>query len=132
VRPGGLTAAACPQHTPGMASDEVDDYLAGLPEADRNALEALRRTILGIVPEAEEGLSYGSPSFKVGGKAIAGFAAYKNHLSYLPHSGSVLATIAEDVAGYKTSKGALQFTNDKPLPKALVKKLIGARRAELA
>ena len=115
-----------------MANNEVDEYLAGLPEADRAALEALRRTILGIVPDAEEGISYGSPSFKVAGKAVAGFAAYKNHLSYLPHSGSVLATIAEDVAGYRTSKGALQFTNDKPLPKALVKKLIGARRAELA
>ena len=115
-----------------MASDEVDDYLAGLPEADRVALEALRRTILEIVPDAEEGISYGSPSFKVGGKAVAGFAAAKHHLSYLPHSGTVLATIAADVAGYKTSKGALQFTNDTRLPKALVKKLIATRRAELA
>ena len=128
----GLTTVAGPQHTPGMASDEVDDYLAGLPEADRAALEALRRTILEIVPDAVEGISYGSPSFKVGGKAVAGFAAYKDHLSYLPHSGSVLATIAADVVAYKTSKGALQFTNDTRLPKALVKKLIATRRAELA
>jgi uncharacterized protein YdhG (YjbR/CyaY superfamily) len=126
-----LTVAVSTQHTPGMASKEVDEYLAGLPEADRVALEALRRTILAVVPDAEEGISYGSPSFKVGGKAVAGFAAYKNHLSYLPHSGSVLATMADDVAGYKTSKGALQFTNDTPLPKALVAKLIAARRAEL-
>lgn len=129
---GGLTTVAGPQHTLGMASDEVDDYLAGLPEADRVALEALRRTILEIVPDAEEGISYGSPSFKVGGKAVAGFAAAKHHLSYLPHSGTVLATIAADVAGYETSKGALQFTNDTRLPKALVKKLIATRRAELA
>ena len=115
-----------------MASNEVDEYLAGLPEADRVALQALRRTILEIVPDAVEGISYGSPSFKVGGKAVAGFAAYKDHLSYLPHSGSVLATIAADVVADQTSKGALQFTNDRPLPKALVEKLIAARRAELA
>ena len=90
-----------------MASNEVDEYLAGLPEADRVALQALRRTILEIVPDAVEGISYGSPSFKVGGKAVAGFAAYKDHLSYLPHSGSVLATIAASVAPTAAATAAL-------------------------
>jgi uncharacterized protein YdhG (YjbR/CyaY superfamily) len=67
------------------------------------------------------------PAFRLHGKVIAGFAAFKNHLSYLPHSGSVLAELAGDVGGYVTSKGALQFSIDKSLPKSLVKKLIAVR-----
>jgi uncharacterized protein YdhG (YjbR/CyaY superfamily) len=71
------------------------------------------------------------PAFKVQGKTVAGFAAFKNHLSYLPHSGSVLATLPEDVEPYETSKGSLKFTINKPLPKRLVKTLIHARMQEL-
>jgi uncharacterized protein YdhG (YjbR/CyaY superfamily) len=81
---------------------------------------------------AEEGISYGMPAFRLDGKVIAGFAAFKNHLSYLPHSGAVLAELADDVADYVTSKGALQFSIDKPLPKTLVKKLIAARLRDIA
>ncbi len=114
-----------------MTAKQIDDYLAELDEPQRSTLTALRRTILEIVPDAEQGLSYAMPSFKVGGKAVAGFAAFKNHLSYLPHSGSVLAELGDQVGGYTTSKGALQFPVDKPLPKRLVKRLITARRREL-
>jgi uncharacterized protein YdhG (YjbR/CyaY superfamily) len=110
---------------------EVDRYLAALEEPKRSTLEALRTSILEIVPEAEQSLSYGVPAFKIGGKAVAGFAAQKQHLSYLPHSGSVLTSLAGDVAGYETSKGTLRFALDKPLPKRLVKKLVTARLREL-
>ena len=115
-----------------MAVGEVDRYLAALDEPKRSTLEALRTSILEIVPEAEQSLSYGAPAFKIGGKAVAGFAAQKQHLSYLPHSGSVLTSLAGDVAGYETSKGTLRFAVDKPLPKRLVKKLVTARLRELA
>jgi uncharacterized protein YdhG (YjbR/CyaY superfamily) len=71
------------------------------------------------------------PAFKLEGKTVAGFAAFKNHLSYLPHSGSVLTTLGDDVAGYETSKGSLRFAVDKPLPKGLVKKLVTTRMREL-
>jgi uncharacterized protein YdhG (YjbR/CyaY superfamily) len=84
-----------------------------------------------IVPEAEQGISYGAPAFKVQGKAVAGFAVFKSHLTYVPHSGSVLATLADDTAAYETSKGSLRFAVDKPLPKRLVKKLVSARMREL-
>jgi uncharacterized protein YdhG (YjbR/CyaY superfamily) len=67
------------------------------------------------------------PAFRLRGKVIAGFAAFKNHLSYLPHSGSVLTELPDDVAKYVTSKGTLQFPVDMPLPEALVAKLIAAR-----
>jgi uncharacterized protein YdhG (YjbR/CyaY superfamily) len=114
-----------------VAPQEIDRYLAALDEPKRSTLEALRTSILEIVPEAEQGISYGAPAFKVQGKAVAGFAAFKSHLSYVPHSGSVLATLQDDTAPYETSKGSLKFAVDKPLPKRLVKKLISARMREL-
>lgn len=114
-----------------MSQQEIDDYLANLEEPKRTTLQELRQTIHSIVPEAEQGISYGMPAFRLHGRVIAGFAAFKNHLSYLPHSGSVFAELPDDVAGYVTSKGALQFPIDKPLPNALVKKLIAVRLREV-
>ena len=110
-----------------VSSYEIDEYLADLEEPKRSTLQRLRQTILEIVPEAEEGISYQVPAFRIDGKVVAGFAAFKNHLSYLPHSGSVFPLLRDEVAGYKTSKGALQFPVDSPLPKALVERLIRVR-----
>ena len=114
-----------------MAPDEIDRYLAALDEPKRSTLEARRKSIMEILPGADQGLSYGVPAFKVKGKAVAGFAAFKNHLSYVPHSGSVLAMLHDDIASYETSKGSLRFAIDKPLPKRFVKKLVSARMREL-
>jgi uncharacterized protein YdhG (YjbR/CyaY superfamily) len=113
-----------------MSKDEVDRYLAALEEPKRSSLDALRRTILDIVPEVEQCISYGVPAFRLQGKVIAGFAAFKNHLSYLPHSGSVFRELGDTISHYKTSSGALQFPVDRPLPKALVKKLIAIRKRQ--
>ena len=113
-----------------MSSDEIDHYLADLEEPKRSTLQRLRQTILEVVPEAEEGISYQVPAFRIDGKVIAGFAAFKNHLSYLPHSGSVFRLLPDEVASYKTSKGALQFPVDSPLPKPLVEQLIRVRIAQ--
>lgn len=113
-----------------MSTAAVDDYLHGLDEPKRSTLEALRRTILEIVPEAEQLISYGLPAFRVGGKTVAGFGAFKDHLSYLPFSGSVLVQLADELEGYTMTKSALHFPVDRPLPKPLVKKLISLRRAE--
>ena len=115
-----------------MSAEEIDAYLATVEEPKRSTLEALRRTILEILPDAEQCISYGMPAFKVEGKAIAGFAAFTNHLSYFPHSGSVLPALGDAVAGYKGSKGTLQFAIDRPLPKALVEQLIAVRQRQLA
>jgi uncharacterized protein YdhG (YjbR/CyaY superfamily) len=102
-----------------------------LDEPQRSTLETLRKSIMEVVPGAEQCISYGMPAFKVQGKTVAGFAAFKNHLSYLPHSGSVLATLADDTMPYEASKGSLKFAINKPLPKRLVKKLIHTRMREL-
>ena len=73
-----------------MAPQDIDSYLATVDEPRRTTLEELRRSILAVIPDAEQCISFGMPAFKVRGKTVAGFAAFKNHLSYLPHSGSVL------------------------------------------
>lgn len=114
-----------------MSRKEIDAYIANLDEPKRSMLEQLRQTILGIIPEAEECISYGMPAFRLNGKVVAGFAAFKDHLSYLPHSGSVLGELADEVAGYATTKGSLHFPVDQPLPKALVKRLLEARISQL-
>ena len=114
-----------------MSAEEVDEYLRGVEEPKRSTLEALRATILEIVPDAEQVISYRVPAFRVGGKTIAGFAAFNDHLSYLPFSGSVLAQLPDDLEGYTMTKSSLHFPVDRPLPKALVNKLIGVRVREL-
>jgi uncharacterized protein YdhG (YjbR/CyaY superfamily) len=110
-----------------MSEEEVDSYLAALEEPKQSTLRELRQTILAVIPDAEQCISYRMPAFRLRGKVIAGFAAFKNHLSYLPHSGSVLPELHEEVAGYETTKGALHFPVDTPLPWALVKKLVDVR-----
>ena len=72
-------------------------------------------------------MSYGVPAFRLQGKVVAGFAAFKNHLSYLPHSGSVFPALKEELGQYKTTTGALHFPIDAPLPKALVERLVSVR-----
>jgi len=110
-----------------VSAEEVDEYLRRVEEPKRGTLQALRRTILEIVPDAEEVISYGVPAFRVRGETVAGFAAFTNHLSYLPFSGSVLEQLSDDLAGYTMTKGALHFPVDHPLPKTLVKKLVAVR-----
>lgn len=110
-----------------MSEAEIDAYLSTLSEPQKSTLSALRENIMAILPECEQGISYGIPAFKLHGKAIAGFAAFKNHLSYFPHSGSVLPRLRKDVAKFSTSKGTLRFANDVPLPVDLVEKLVNIR-----
>lgn len=114
-----------------MSAEEVDRYLSGIEEPKRATLERLRQSILKVVPDAEQGISYGMPAFRVGGRVVAGFAAFKNHLTYVPHSGSVLNQLSDDLAGYSMSKSALRFPIDEPLPDALVHKLVTVRLGQL-
>ena len=113
-----------------VSKGEIDQYLGTLDEPKRATLARLRDTIVAIVPDAEQCISYGMPAFKLHGKTVAGFAAFKSHLSYLPHSGSVIPQLAEETGGYTKTKGSLHFPVDKPLPKKLVKKLLDVRMAE--
>lgn len=109
----------------------IDEYLARAPEPQRTTLMQLRNTLSELLPEAAEELSYGVPAFKIGGKAVAGYAYFKDHCSYLPHSGGVLTGMADELEGYEWSKGTLKFPVDAPPPRALVERLVTKRLEEL-
>lgn len=114
-----------------MAVNPVDHYLDALDEPARSTLRQLRDTLAELLPEAVQTLSYGAPAFKVRGKTVAGFAAHKQHLNYLPHSGTVVSALGDELAGYETTKGSVKLGLDSPLPKDLVRKLVDARLSEL-
>jgi len=115
----------------GVSAEEVDEYLLAVEEPKRGTLQALRRTILEIVPDAEQVLSYRVPAFRARGRIVAGFAAFKDHLSYVPFSGSVLGELGDELRGYTMTKSSLHFPVDRPLPKTLVQKLIALRLEEI-
>ena len=114
----------------GSAASDVDAYLAKVPEPARTTLEKVRATIRSAVPaEATEGLSYGMPAFRYKGALVA-YAAFTDHCSFFPMNASLIDKMQDELKGYRTSKGTLQFPLDKPLPAALVKKMVKARMAE--
>ncbi|MBL0158534.1 MAG: DUF1801 domain-containing protein [Bryobacterales bacterium] len=114
----------------GPGPNDVDEYLARVPEPAHSTLQKMRAMIRAAAPpEATEGLSYGMPAFRYKG-ALVGYAAFKAHCSLFPMSASVVDSMPEDVKGYRTSKGTIQFSMDKPLPAALVKKIVKARVAQ--
>lgn len=111
----------------GNGTAAVDAYLANVPEPAHTTLQKLRATIRAAVPtETVEEISYGMPAFRYKG-GLVGYAAFKQHCSFFPMSTSLLDDFAEDVKNFRTSKGTLQFPQDKPLPAALVKKMVKAR-----
>lgn len=114
-----------------MSIEDIDEYLVVLDEPHRTTLASLRTTLREVLPQAQEGMSYGAPVFLVDGKRVAGFSASRAHLTYLPHSGSTLAGLTHELAGYKVAKGSFRFPVDQPLPAALVHRLVQARLAEV-
>lgn len=110
---------------------KIGVYLASVPHDKRAALETLRAQIKRMAPDAEEYFTYGMPAFKLG-KGLAGYAAAKHHCALYPMSSTIVPLLADALSGFKTSKGTIQFTVEKPLPEALVAKIIKARIAEIA
>jgi uncharacterized protein YdhG (YjbR/CyaY superfamily) len=107
----------------------IDEYLVQQPPKSRTALEKLRQIILSVAPDAEEVISYAMPAFKYHG-ILVGFAGWKNHSGFYPWNSRTVTEFKEDLKGYETSKGAVQFPLDKPIPVALVKKIVKARMKE--
>ena len=114
-----------------ISAKSVDDYLASIPEESRAALEKIRQSIRSAAPDADEGFSYGIPAFRYKGRPIAGYAALKDHCSFFPMSSAVVSAHAAELKRYELSKGTIRFPINKPLPAALVKKLVKARIAEI-
>jgi uncharacterized protein YdhG (YjbR/CyaY superfamily) len=108
----------------------IDRYLAGVTEDQRAALQKLRRAIRAAAPKAEEYISYGLPSFRLEGKPLVAFGAWANHCAFYPGSAAI-GECGRELAKYETSKGTVRFGPDRPLPAALVRKLVRARVAAI-
>ena len=110
----------------------IDEYLAALSADQRAALEKLRKTIRAAAPNAEECISYQLPAFRLDGRVLVCFGAAAKHCAFYPGSGTTVAAHEDLLKDYDTSKGTIRFQADKPLPVALVRKLVKARIAENA
>ena len=109
----------------------IDEYLALVPEPARTTLEKMRATIRSAAPDATEAISYGLPTFRYRSRGLVAIAAFKKHCSLFPMSGAVISKFEDELKGFHTSKGTLQFAPDNPLPAPLLKKIIKARIAEI-
>jgi uncharacterized protein YdhG (YjbR/CyaY superfamily) len=114
------------------ATEGVEEYLAALPDDQRAALESLRRVVATAAPGATETISYGIPTFKHEGRGVVAYAAFKAHCSLFPTSTKVTAALGEEVRPFLASKGTLHFTPERPLPPALVERIVKARLEENA
>jgi uncharacterized protein YdhG (YjbR/CyaY superfamily) len=112
------------------APKSVEEYIAALPEPARSTLNQLRAAIRSVVPpESTETISYRIPAFKHK-KVLVWFAAFSNHCSLFP-TASVVEAFKSELKGFSTSKGTIHFPIDKPLPTALIRRLIKARGAQV-
>lgn len=109
----------------------VDAYLAKRPADQREALQQLRTQLSRLLPDAEELISYGIPTFKLGGRAVVWYAGWKSHCTIYPLTDSFLAAHLDELKGYGRTKGSLHFTPDTPLPERIVEGLVRARLADL-
>jgi uncharacterized protein YdhG (YjbR/CyaY superfamily) len=109
-----------------LIKNTVDEYIKDFPEEVQNLLIQVRSTIINVVPNAEESISYGMPAYKLNGKPLVYFAAFKNHIGfYATPSGH--AAFEKELAKYKQGKGSVQFPIDKPLPLTLIAKIVNYR-----
>ena len=115
-----------------MTKALVTAHLKAFAPAQRKSLQAIREQISAELPDAQEIIKYGIPTFVIEGVPILGFNGYKKHNSLFPYSGSVTPRLEKELAGYEQTKGSIHFEIDEPSPKALLKKIIKAKFAQLA
>jgi uncharacterized protein YdhG (YjbR/CyaY superfamily) len=110
----------------------MDDYLDGLPAAQKAALARVRAVVKDAVPEAEEGVSYGMPAFLYAGRPLFAFRSAKRHLSVFPFSPAAIETVKHGLSGFDLSKGTIRFSADNPVPEDVLTDLVRARKQEIA
>jgi uncharacterized protein YdhG (YjbR/CyaY superfamily) len=110
----------------------VEDYLRGLPADQAAALRGIAAVVERTVRDAEQGMSYGMPAYKLDGRPLLGFTARAGHLSVHPFSPAAIDAVRSELAGFDVSKGTVRFTPDGPLPERVVERLLELRLAEIA
>lgn len=109
----------------------VDEYLASLPDDRRTVMEELRRAVVAAAPGATETIAYQMPGLRVHGRLVVSYAAFRAHYSLFPASRAVIETLGEDLDGYLAGKGTIRLSADRPLPLALVARIVAARLDEV-
>ena len=115
-----------------MSKAEVTAHLKKFDKAQRAALQQVREVIADVIPEAEEGIKYGIPTFIINGKGVIGFDGWKNHNSIFPYSSSINLIFKEELKRFEQTKGSIHFEKEKPFPKILLKKIVKERLKQLA
>ena len=110
----------------------VDDYLAGLPDDRRAVMEQLRSTIRAAAPKATEAISYNMPAFRLGGRFLVSYEAFKRHYSLFPWSEGMVAELGAELEPYAVGKGTIRFPADEPIPLNLVTRIVEIRNREVA
>jgi len=110
----------------------VNDYLTSITPEQRMHYERIKAVVLRLVPDAEETISYGMPTFKYREKPLLYFGAFKNHMSVFPTPQPVLDMQTQGkLTEFKVSKGTVQFTTDKPLPEEILEQMIQLRKVQI-
>ncbi len=110
----------------------LDEYLQNITPTQRAEYERIRAIVKKLVPDVEEVISYGIPTFKHNGKYVLYFGAYKHHMSVYPVTGRIDEILGKEIANFRTSKGTLQFTSDNPIPEPLLTKMIQIRLEDIS
>ena len=114
------------------AGAQVRRYMSSQPAKHRKALSTVRAAVRATAPKAVEHFSYGIPGFRLDGRPLVWYAAFKQHVSLYPVTAAIRRPLAEDIKGYETSTGTIRFPLDEPMPVALIKKIVKARAREVA
>jgi uncharacterized protein YdhG (YjbR/CyaY superfamily) len=111
---------------------DVDEYMAQLPDDRRAVMEQLRSTIRSAAPVATEAISYNMPAFRLGKRFLVSYEAFKRHYSLFPWSDEMVAELGEDMKPYAVGKGTIRFPADEPIPFELVARIVEIRNREVA
>jgi len=113
-------------------SNTITDYFQRATDDQKAEYQRLTKLVHKVAPKAVETISYGMPAFKIGKKPLVYFGIFKDHLSIFPASGAVIGVLGSELAEFKTAKGTLRYTLEKPIPSELLEKILRTRLAEIS